>query len=139
IPPILYGLGLTSMLWDWLAWLSYVGEVLWHAHPLVAMGDALYGDNRIHSPWLRIGTFTAAYATFSILVLTWSILSLRRVYRKSIGSSPPARRRFLSRRRWRPQLGNLPMLWKELFAETAAIHLGRTGQIALLLLFAAAV
>ncbi|MBI2824704.1 MAG: ABC transporter permease subunit [Planctomycetia bacterium] len=140
IPPLLFSL--QGSVWDWLAWLPLVGGALFWANPLTAVGMVVFGRPMFGTtkpPWVHVAAFAAVYAAFSTVVLTWAILSLRRVYRKSIGSSPPVRRRFLSRRTWRPRPGNRPMLWKELFAETAAVNLGRTGQIVLLLLFGAAV
>jgi len=90
--------------------------------------------------WTSVGTLCAAYVGFAAVLLAWSTLSIRRVYRKSVGSGAPKERaRWFAGIRRRPQLGARPMIWKEMFAETAAINVGRIGRVILALLFAASV
>ena len=91
------------------------------------------------SAWEAVWPVLAVYAGFSVAAIIWSIISVRRVYRKSIGSADGGPRRRKRHFRWRPGLGNRPMLWKELFAASAAFQLGWLGRIATALLFAGAI
>ena len=80
------------------------------------------------------------YGLFSVVVLGWATVSVRRVYRKTIGTTDGNSRKMKRfTRRWRPALKDRPLLWKELFASTAALNLGILGRIAVFLLFVGAV
>jgi len=113
-----------------------------YVNPFFMLGACFaytFAGNGLYPPGAVV-TLLVTYALFSVIVLTWATVSVRRVYRKSIGAaegSPRKRKSLL--RRWRPQLGDRPMLWKELFASTAALNLGLLGRLAVILLFAGAV
>ncbi len=71
----------------------------------------------------------------SVVLAALAVLAVRRVHLGAVsspGSATAARRWELPR--LRPGMGNRPMLWKELFANTATTKLGLLGRIAVLLL-----
>jgi ABC-type transport system involved in multi-copper enzyme maturation permease subunit len=132
------GIGWDVLTWilDSIAWLIYFNPFYLFA--------SLYFDRYAGAganAWVAVGYFVAGYLGYAALILTWSTLSIRRVYRKSVGAGAPPKRRakWFAELRQRPPVGAQPMVWKELFAETAAINLRRFGQIIIIVLFAAAV
>jgi ABC-type transport system involved in multi-copper enzyme maturation permease subunit len=74
-----------------------------------------------------------AHAVLSVALILLAVSAVRRVHLRSAGSSKAARSRRRFRwelPRWRRPLGKRPMLWKEVFARTAATRLGILGRIA---------
>jgi ABC-type transport system involved in multi-copper enzyme maturation permease subunit len=142
LPPLAWTF--SGAVWGWLTWLPDAGELVSQVNPYVVLSKALSLVRPVpgmgtYTPWQPIWPLLAVYAAFSAIVLAWSITSVRRVYRKSIGAGEGVRRLGGFRFRWRPRLGVRPMLWKELFAATAAFQLGTLGRVAVALLFLAAV
>jgi ABC-type transport system involved in multi-copper enzyme maturation permease subunit len=140
LPPLTWSLGMGVGTRDWLAWLPELGRlgalanpfsILWSSFSMRLPGRA--------SPWQPVWPVLAAYAAFSLVALAWSIVSVRRVYRKSMGAADSGPKRRKVRFRRRPALRNRPMLWKELFATSAAFQLGWLGRIATVLLMAGAI
>jgi ABC-type transport system involved in multi-copper enzyme maturation permease subunit len=138
LPPILWLL--QGYVWPWLEWLTELGRLLTAVNPFAVLIDLFSGRPSVgvaFSPWRPVWPLVASYFCFSALALVWSIVSLRRVYRKSVGAGDAAPKWARMRRRWRPALRTRPMLWKELFAATAMLQLGVAGRIAVALLFIA--
>jgi len=148
-PPIPGGVGLGGQAplvgfgWDALALVLQSIAALVHLNPFYVFANLYFYQSMGAgvNVWGTVGVFVAGYLGYAALVLTWSTLSIRRVYRKSVGvgAGPKKSAKWFAELRRRPQLGTQPMLWKEMFAESAAINLGRFGQVIIVLLFAAAV
>jgi ABC-type transport system involved in multi-copper enzyme maturation permease subunit len=140
IPPLLWML--QANVWPWLDWLTELGRLLSLANPFRVLVELFSGRPSLgaaFSPWQPVWPLLTSYIIFSALALAWSIVSLRRVYRKSVSAGDAATKWTRLRRRWRPALRARPMLWKELFAATATFQLGVTGRIAVGLLFIASI
>ena len=77
----------------------------------------------------------------SLASILWATFAVRRVHLRdaSQGAVKKTGRRSLRFPRWRPQLGNQPMVWKEMFAGTAATKLGFAGNVAAALILVTAV
>ncbi|HEY1600078.1 MAG TPA: ABC transporter permease subunit [Pirellulales bacterium] len=140
LPPLTWMLAASVGPSSWLDWLTELARLGTLANPFSIFwslfGARLPGRT---SPWQTVWPILAAYAAFSLVALAWSIVSVRRVYRKSMGAADSGPRRRKARFRWRPALRNRPMLWKELFATSAAFQLGWLGRIATILLMAGAI
>lgn len=131
--------------WGWAAlyWFLYAVGELRNFNPFYLLGT-LYFERFTGTGtdvWKAVGVYVAGYLGYTAVILLWSTLSIRRVYRKSVGvgATPKKRTKWFAELRRRPAVGAQPMLWKEMFAETAAINLGRLGRVIVILLFAAAV
>jgi ABC-type transport system involved in multi-copper enzyme maturation permease subunit len=132
VPPLAAAIGSQA---PWLSWLADAGEALVEIDPFVVLLSGFSGGSV--SAWSASLPLLVCYPLFTLLCLAWSVLRVRTVYRKSAGKA--ARRRRFSLRLWRPRMGAYPMLWKEMFAETAALRFGLLARIALLLLIAAVI
>ncbi len=68
----------------------------------------------------------------SVAALVWATFAVRRVHLgdSSRGNVKEKRRLNFRFPRWRPALGARPMLWKEMFADTAKTRLGFIGNVA---------
>ncbi|MCG8449468.1 MAG: ABC transporter permease subunit [Pirellulales bacterium] len=72
----------------------------------------------------------------SVAATLLATAAVRRVHLRDSSSGSPKNSRTWSFRlpRWRPRLGNHPMLWKEMFAGTAVTKLGFVGFVAMALI-----
>jgi len=72
----------------------------------------------------------------SVGALLWATAAVRRVHLgdSTRGAVKPKRSWNYSFPRWRPALGEHPMIWKEMFAGTAKTRLGFVGSVALMLI-----
>ncbi|MBN1912725.1 MAG: ABC transporter permease subunit [Pirellulales bacterium] len=70
------------------------------------------------------------------VLIAAAVFGVRRVHLKQMGKGSVKRRRRWHLQLWRPAIGDRPMLWKELFAESAAVRLGLLGSIVTCLLVA---
>ena len=132
VPPLAAAMGSQV---SWLRWLGDVGMALVEVDPFYVLASAFSGGSV--SAWSASLPLLVSYSAFTMVCLAWSVLRVRSVDRKSAGTA--ARRRRFTLRLWRPRMGRFPMLWKEMFAETAALRFGMLARIALLLLVAAAI
>jgi ABC-type transport system involved in multi-copper enzyme maturation permease subunit len=138
LPPLAWILSNPPFIWPWVSKaLEGIGAVTL-VNPFYVIGSLLmFTSNSGQTYRAIVGPVLVVYPLFTLLSLAWATLSVRRVYRKSMGVSEGKRVRGTFPR-WRPRLGKWPMLWKELFAGSAALHLGMLGRVAVLLLFAGA-
>ncbi len=81
--------------------------------------------------WDMLLALVRNHVIICVLGITVSTMAVRRVHLRSQGSKPKKRRRRLYL--FRPDLGDRPMLWKEIVAEPAASRLGAIGRIAIIL------
>ncbi len=87
--------------------------------------------------WRQLLAIEASYVGFAVLCLLVAASNVRRAY--SNDASRVARPRWWSSLYWRPAVGRYPMIWKELFAESAAGRLGWLGRTVLGLMVLAVV
>lgn len=78
--------------------------------------------------WAIIGAMVRNHLVVSVAGVILATLAVRRVHLRQSGTAAKRRRRLLQF--LRPEPGNNPMLWKELFAEPAASRLGLLGRLA---------
>jgi ABC-type transport system involved in multi-copper enzyme maturation permease subunit len=109
---------------------------LWEVNPLVVLGQAMSSSFAVGAgfdfgPVLRM---TAWHVGVSIVLIAWATLAVRRVHLRESGRGSVSKSklsdRLPKRWRWRPTLGDNPILWKEAFAPTAKIKLGWIGAAA---------
>ncbi|HEY2839028.1 MAG TPA: ABC transporter permease subunit [Pirellulales bacterium] len=131
-----------GVFWNVLYWIIFKGGELVYFNPFYVL-TILYsqrfgGISGGSAAWEAVGYFIAGYLAYTAVILTWSTLSIRRVYRKSVGVGSVAKRRvkWFAELRRRPAVGDQPMIWKEMFAESAAINVGRAGRVIVSLIFA---
>ncbi|MFV2066226.1 MAG: ABC transporter permease [Pirellulales bacterium] len=116
--------------------LGQLVEWLMIVNPLLVLGQGLNRTAATGSVWEPVGWMVLAHASAAALSIAGATVAVRRVHLRAAGNS--SRRRWrLPVRRWRPQLGNHPMLWKELFARHSVMRLGLAGWIASLLILLA--
>lgn len=96
----------------------------------VAGGIGIGGSNDL--VWKMVGL----HLGLSVALAALAVAAVRRVHLRTISKSDSQSRRGWNMRlpQFRPQLGSRPMLWKELFARTAATKLGLLGRVCVLLL-----
>ncbi|MCO6046280.1 ABC transporter permease [Aeoliella sp. ICT_H6.2] len=141
----LFGLGLMGMgaggTTGWLiGLLRYPVEYFSQINPLVLLTEQTtmnvrgmqVGSLRV---WQAIGLQTATSLVLAIL----AVAAVRRVHLRSVsgGEKETRKTKWLSALRYRPALGEHPMLWKELFARSAATKLGFLGRMSIALLMIA--
>ena len=96
LPPLAWGL--SGEVWAPLEWLTDAGHQLTLVNPYYAVGETLFtirvASRRTIVPawWHTLVPLLTTYAIFSLAVLAWSMASVRRVYRKSIGAGDGTRR-----------------------------------------------
>lgn len=97
---------------------------------MVAGGIGVGGSN--DAVWKMV----ALHLGLSVAMAALAVAAVRRVHLRTISKSDSQSRRGLNLRlpQYRPALGSRPMLWKELFARSAATKLGFLGRICVILL-----
>jgi ABC-type transport system involved in multi-copper enzyme maturation permease subunit len=121
---------------SWFGWRGWwivqaIVDELMAANPFVCLASAL---GQSGTDWDAVLALMRDHAILTVPFVGLSVLRVRRVYLKqALGTA--ARRGRGSFRLWRPELGDSPMLWKELFAERPVFTLGVIGLIAQALLF----
>jgi ABC-type transport system involved in multi-copper enzyme maturation permease subunit len=118
-------------------WFDYTGPVfdaIDTVNPLVLMIRYMSniwaaGAGFDFGPALRMA---AGHAGLSLVLLTLATAAVRRVHLRELSRGERQKRRLFSRRpRWRPRIGDRPMIWKEAFAGTAKTRLGIIGWLAM--------
>ena len=142
LPPLALGFSNGPVQWEWLRDVLRVLGTPAKVNPFGVLSTLFQARivpnaaGSAPSSWSTLSPLLVTAAAFTVVTLAWAMISIRRVYRKSMGVASGAPRRPLLRR-FRP-LAQRPMLWKELFAASAALQLGTIGRIAALLLFVGA-
>lgn len=144
--PFLFGvtiftIGLTGGLLGWLMdWLGFLLTYFMQINPLLLLAQQMSlstGGLPIDTGamWKLIGLQTATSAVLAVL----AVAAVRRVHLRSIsgGAKNDRQSRWIPSLRYRPALGDQPMLWKELFARSAATKLGVLGRVAIAVLIVA--
>lgn len=137
--PVLLG-GLAYLTRDWPVWSEtfQVGaDWLAQLNPLIVYGEVFgsrfaAGANFDFRPILKM---LAWHAALSVGCLLWATASVRRIHLRDAGRGEHRKSRDRprwspSRWKYRPPLGERPMLWKEAFAGTARTRLGLLGNVA---------
>jgi ABC-type transport system involved in multi-copper enzyme maturation permease subunit len=131
-----YGIGWRFGGWRW--WDDLVQPVLrfmLDLNPIVVLFHSMGGVTGLgagfdFAPVLRMAAWHAAISVGLIALATTAV---RRVHLRELGRGPAAKKGWFQRRllpRWRPGLGEDPILWKESFAATAKTKLGLVGGLA---------
>lgn len=127
--------------WSWLTdGLGKLVDLCVSINPIFVLGQALSGVGGL-GVGLDAGAIWRMVAVHSLLTVGLAILAVtavRRVHLRSVSSPGGAKKRRWEFPRYRPALGNQPMLWKELFARSAATKLGILGRAALAVVLLAA-
>jgi hypothetical protein len=125
----------------WYAWIAPVNGQLLIGNPFVFLMVLAGGSVPIPAMpapgWPGVVELVRNHAIFCLVLLALAVWRVRRVYLHEAArpSRAPA-----GRSGWRfgrPQLGEHPMIWKELFAERAVSGMGIIGRIVVVLLFGA--
>jgi ABC-type transport system involved in multi-copper enzyme maturation permease subunit len=129
LPPIADG-------FSWFGWRGWgavqvVVDELMAANPFVCLMRAL---SQSGTKWDAVLKLVSDHAVLTVPCAALAVLRVRLVYLKQAHRTAAKRGR-LSLRVWRPELGDSPMLWKELFAERPVVTMGVIGLIAQVLLF----
>jgi len=136
VPPLLYSFrfqpGMLGDAYDTL--LAPLNDHLLASNPFWILGSALFGASTTGTAnaWQIVGTLVRNHLILSALAAISATVAVRRVHLRPLGSAPKRRRRLMRLRR--PAAVNLPMLWKEIFAEPAASRLGLVGWLAIVLI-----
>jgi ABC-type transport system involved in multi-copper enzyme maturation permease subunit len=131
LPPMLLNMSGT---WFYGAILDPLNEQLLLANPFYMLGHMLVTASSANTAvaWDALLALLRNQAVVCILGITASTLAVRRVHLRASGSEPKKRRRRFHL--YRPEIGDRPMLWKEIVAEPAATRLGAVGRIAVILI-----
>ncbi len=96
------------------------------ANPFEALSESL---DQAGTNWDPVWALIRNQAVLTIPCVALAVWQVRPVYlRQAFGATRRERRHMF--RLWRPELGDSPVLWKELFAERPLATLGVTGLIA---------
>jgi ABC-type transport system involved in multi-copper enzyme maturation permease subunit len=131
LPPIMLamrGTGFYSVIFD------SVNEQFLLANPFYILGHMLVTASSANTAiaWDAMLALLRNQAVVCVLGITASTLAVRRVHLRASGSVPKKQRRRFHL--FRPEMGDRPMLWKEIVAEPAASRLGAVGRIAVILI-----
>lgn len=137
---------IVSMVFGWLIfvmgpqnWLQQLGDVLQVVsaiNPLFILGSVLSGAGGLGINFDPAPVWRMVYLHLagSVLFAGIAIASVRRVHLRAVGRADKTERPTVWRLpRLRPEIGIHPMLWKEMFAKTAATKLGILGRVCLIL------
>src|SRR5262249_30786771 len=121
--------------WPWVvAPLDFLSEL----NPVLVLASSMGGLSGLgagfnFAPVLRMAAWHAGFAVGMTALAT---VAVRRVQLREVGRGSVDRRwiRLPSLPRWRPAIGEHPMLWKEAFAATAKTKLGLIGSASVLAL-----
>lgn len=120
--------------WSWITdLLGKVVDACMAINPIWVLGSALSSPGGLgvglneSMIWRMVGIHLALAAALATL----AVLAVRRVHLRSVSSPGGTKKRRWEFPRIRPALGNRPMLWKEMFARSAANKLGMLGRGAL--------
>jgi ABC-type transport system involved in multi-copper enzyme maturation permease subunit len=119
---------------SWVALESVTDEFL-AANPYACLNGAITQSGTHWAPVIQLVRNQALLTVPCVLLALWRV---RRVYLKD-STSAIAHRARRAIRLLRLPMGDMPVLWKELFAERPALSLGIIGLIAQTLLFLAAI
>ncbi|MGI9458026.1 MAG: ABC transporter permease [Aeoliella sp.] len=119
----------------WATQLSNVMSWCLEINPLWVLGQAVAGSGGlgVGLDASIIWRMVRIHLVLTVALAVVAIVAVRRVHLRSISSPGAAvkRRWFVQFPQFRPALRNRPMLWKELFARTAATKFGFLGRISL--------
>ena len=139
--PVFIGIPLGFASWGGgtSAWWLTLLMKLWYGvlaiNPLYVLGSSinLQGAAMTATPlWTMVGIHLGLSLALALL----AVLAVRRVHLRAVsspGTSTKKNRRWAIPR-YRPPIGNQPMLWKECIARTSVTRLGILGRVTLLLL-----
>jgi len=120
--------------WSWFTdVLGKVVEVCVSINPLFVLGEAVSGSGGLGVGldasviWRMVGVHLLITVALAML----AVAAVRRVHLRSVSSPGGAKKRRWEFPRFRPALGSRPMLWKEMFARSAATKLGVLGRVAM--------
>jgi ABC-type transport system involved in multi-copper enzyme maturation permease subunit len=135
IPPLVQTLSRIPDIHAYLGWIAPVNDELVAANPFTVLTQTM-----VQASGAQVGQAMTATAQFvrnnliaSLLLAATATWSVRRVHLKQHAKAEKVRRR--GWRLLRPALGDRPMLWKELYTESAAARTGLVARIATALLF----
>ncbi|MBA3484873.1 MAG: hypothetical protein H0T51_23995 [Pirellulales bacterium] len=109
---------------------------LWEINPLVVLGQSMSSSFAVGAgfDFRAVLRMAAWHVGISIALIAWATLAVRRVHLRESGRGSVSKTKLSDRLpkvwRWRPTLGDNPILWKEAFAPTAKIKLGWIGAAA---------
>jgi ABC-type transport system involved in multi-copper enzyme maturation permease subunit len=131
LPPMMLNMSGT---WFYNTVFNSLNEQLLAANPFYMLGHMLVTASSANTAvaWDSMLAMLRNQAVVCVLGITASTLAVRRVHLRASGSVPKKRRRRFHL--YRPEMGDRPMLWKELVAEPAASRLGAVGRIAVMLI-----
>ena len=123
------------MRWTWFYYIiDPINEQMLAMNPFYLLVNILTTASSANTAaaWDALLALVRNQAIICVLGITASTLAVRRVHLTARGSAPKKRRRRF--RLFRPEIGDKPMLWKEIVAESSATRLGAIGRIAMMLI-----
>jgi ABC-type transport system involved in multi-copper enzyme maturation permease subunit len=130
----------------WVGWVAPPIRWLLSINPLVVLGSALGSQSAVGVAldWGQIRTMVGWHVLLSVVSVGSATALVRRVHLRDASQGEPeapGSRRWRAVRlpRWRPPMGERPILWKEAFSPAARSRLGWVGRLAALLLSAGAI
>ena len=139
VPAVVATISLTgSLSASWFdVLMDYAIDPLLVANPFWNLSNIISGTSgaTMSAGWSAVGELVRNQMIFAFVCGMYATLAVRRVHVRQMGRAK-APRRWLVLPRLRPELGQYPMLWKELFAAEASSRLGALGRIAICLLAA---
>jgi ABC-type transport system involved in multi-copper enzyme maturation permease subunit len=137
VPWVLNALGdfYLSNEWWWYDYAAPAFDAIDAVNPLVLMIRYMSniwaaGAGFDFGPALRMA---AGHVGLALVLLTLATLAVRRVHLRELSRGERQKRRLFKRfPRWRPRIGDQPMIWKEAFAGTAKTRLGIIGWLAMI-------
>lgn len=98
----------------------WILQQLWEANPFY-----VFELLQTAGTWPSVLKIVSCHLAFAGVCAALALGAVRRVHLNEMGRAPKTARR----RRWRGELGDRPMLWKELFADQARLRLGILGRL----------
>jgi ABC-type transport system involved in multi-copper enzyme maturation permease subunit len=131
LPPMMLAMRGT---WFYNTFFDSLNEQLLLANPFYTLMHMLVTASSANTAvaWDALLALLRNQAVVCVLGITASTLAVRRVHLRESGSVPKKRRRRFHL--FRPEIGDRPMLWKEIVAEPAASRLGAVGRISVMLI-----
>lgn len=111
-------------------------EWITRLNPVLVLGESL-GAGGVDLDMAEVGRVAAWHAVLAAALVALATAAVRRVHLREVvrgGIASGLARRLNLANRWRPTVGNHPILWKEAFAGGAKTRLGLVGTLAALLI-----
>jgi len=134
VPPSLFGI-VKYLNMQWGGRLSYIEDIFTltlSAHPYFVLIEDLQSTfSGAGSDWTNIVILMGWHALFTVVLVGLAVWGVRRVHVRDVSAGEKKRSR---RFQWlRPPIGENPLLWKELFAESWRLGIGSYIALAFLL------